>query len=58
MQRQFFEINQVGNVTWCRRETNLAEKLERRPRRMRNMLSGEEGEVYLCLYCHCMDSLK
>lgn len=51
MQRRFFEINPVGNVTWSRRETNFAEKLERRQRRMRIMLSGEEGESHFIIDC-------
>lgn len=50
MQRQYFETSPVGDVTWSRRESSLAGKLEKRQRRMKNMRNGEKGEVYLVVF--------
>lgn len=44
--RLFSETRVVKGEIWNRREKNSGEKRERKQRRMKNMLSGEEGEKY------------
>ncbi len=50
MQRQYFEISRVRNVTWFQKESSLAGKQEKKQRKMKNMHNGEKGEVHLILF--------
>lgn len=50
MRRRYFETSQVGDVTWSRKESSLAKKLEKRQRRMKNMHNGEKGKVHLVVF--------